>query len=128
MRAPFMAAIFPSRKVWLRHVGRIEGGMEALRGKTVFALHPHQDQFNIPASAIVELPETLPPQRAVLAATMETALNALWDAGARPHPTDRTRHRGRRRGRISGRLYSCGHFQGADVTLVDINPGRGGIS
>ena len=30
------------------------------------------------------LPETVPPQRAVLAANMETALNAVWDAAAGP--------------------------------------------
>jgi hypothetical protein len=122
MRAPFMAGHFPFPvKYGYATVGRIEGGMEAMRGKTVFALHPHQDQFNIPASAIVELPETLPPQRAVLAANMETALNALWDAA--PGPSDRIAVVG---AGVVGSLvaYLCGHLPGADVTLVDINPGR----
>ena len=50
--------------------GRIEGGPEALRDRTVFTLHPHQTIFNVSASAIVELPEAMPPQRAVLAANM----------------------------------------------------------
>jgi NADPH:quinone reductase-like Zn-dependent oxidoreductase len=122
MRAPFMAGDFPFPvKYGYAAVGRIEGGAEALRGRTVFALHPHQDLFNIPASAIVELPKNLPPQRAVLAANMETALNAVWDAA--PGPSDRIAIVG---AGVVGSLvaYLCGQLPGADVTLVDINPGR----
>src|SRR5262244_752059 len=75
MRAPFMAGAFPFPvKYGYATVGQVESG--ALRGKTIFALHPHQNLFNIPASAAVEVPHTVPPQRAVLAANMETALNA----------------------------------------------------
>jgi NADPH:quinone reductase-like Zn-dependent oxidoreductase len=122
MRAPFMAGDFPFPvKYGYAMVGRVEGGGERLRGKTIFALHPHQSLFNIPAGAIVELPETLPPQRAVLAANMETALNAVWDAA--PGPSDRIAVVG---AGVVGSLvaYLCGHLPGADVTLVDINPGR----
>jgi threonine dehydrogenase-like Zn-dependent dehydrogenase len=53
-----------------------------LRGRTVFALHPHQERFVVPATAVVPLPGNVPPRRAILAANMETALNALWDSGA----------------------------------------------
>jgi len=122
MRAPFMAGDFPFPvKYGYAIVGRVEGGAERLRGKTVFALHPHQSLFNILAGAIVELPETLPPQRAVLAANMETALNAVWDAA--PGPSDRIAVVG---AGVVGSLvaYLCGHLPGAAVTLVDINPGR----
>lgn len=122
MRAPFMSGHFPFPvKYGYATVGRVDGGAEALRGRTVFALHPHQSLFNIPASAIVEVPETLPPQRAVLAANMETALNAVWDAA--PGPSDRIAIVG---AGVVGSLvaYLCGHLPGADVTLVDINPGR----
>ena len=81
MRAPFMAGDFPFPvKYGYATVGRIEGGTESLRGRTIFTLHPHQNFFNIPANAAVVLPENLPPQRAVLAANMETALNLIWDA------------------------------------------------
>jgi threonine dehydrogenase-like Zn-dependent dehydrogenase len=102
-------------------VGRIEGGTEALLGRTVFTLHPHQDVFNIPASAAVVLPENLPPQRAVLAANMETALNAVWDAA--PGPADRIAIVG---AGVVGSLvaYLCGRIPGTKVTLVDINPAR----
>ncbi len=48
--------------------------------RLVFALHPHQTVFNLPAEAVAPLPDGLPPARAVLAANMETALNAVWDA------------------------------------------------
>ena len=92
-----------------------------MRGRTVFTLHPHQNLFNIPASAAVVLPDNLPPQRAVLAANMETALNAVWDAA--PGPADRIAVVG---AGVVGSLvaYLCGRLPGAEVTLVDINPAR----
>jgi NADPH:quinone reductase-like Zn-dependent oxidoreductase len=122
MRAPFMAGSFPFPvKYGYATVGRIEGGAEALLGHTVFTLHPHQDFFNIPASAAAVLPENLPPHRAVLAANMETALNAVWDAA--PGPADRIAIVG---AGVVGSLvaYLCGRIPGAEVTLVDINPAR----
>jgi NADPH:quinone reductase-like Zn-dependent oxidoreductase len=122
MRAPFMGGHFPFPvKYGYATVGRIEGGTEGLRGRTVFTLHPHQDLFNIPASAAILLPENLPPQRAVLAANMETALNAVWDAA--PGPADRIAVVG---AGVVGSLvaYLCGRLPGAEVTLVDINPAR----
>jgi NADPH:quinone reductase-like Zn-dependent oxidoreductase len=122
MRAPFMAGNFPFPvKYGYATVGRIEGGAEALRGRTVFTLHPHQNFFNIPANAAMVLPDNLPPQRAVLAANMETALNAVWDAA--PGPADRIAIVG---AGVVGSLvaYLCGRLPGAEVTLVDINPAR----
>jgi threonine dehydrogenase-like Zn-dependent dehydrogenase len=67
------------------------------------------------------LPDNLPPHRAVLAANMETALNALWDAA--PGPGDRIAIVG---AGVVGSLvaYLCGRLPGAEVTLVDINPAR----
>ena len=122
MRAPFMAGHFPFPvKYGYATVGRIEGGTEALRGRTVFTLHPHQNFFNIPASAAVILPDDLPPRRAVLAANMETALNAIWDAA--PGPADRIAVVG---AGVVGALvaYLCGRLPGAEVTLIDVNPAR----
>jgi len=122
MRAPFMAGDFPFPvKYGYAAVGRVEGGPESLRGKSVFALHPHQTGFNVPEGAVVVLPATLPAQRAVLAANMETALNAVWDA--MPGPSDRIAIVG---AGVVGSLvaYLCGHLPGAEVTLVDINPSR----
>jgi threonine dehydrogenase-like Zn-dependent dehydrogenase len=102
-------------------VGRIEDGPDGQRGRTVFVLHPHQCLFNIPESAIVTLPETVLPQRAVLAANMETALNAVWDAAA--GPADRIAIVGA--GTVGALVgFLCGRLAGAEVTLVDINESR----
>jgi threonine dehydrogenase-like Zn-dependent dehydrogenase len=49
-------------------------------GRSVFCLYPHQSLYTVPAEAVHVLPEGLPEPRAILAANMETALNALWDA------------------------------------------------
>jgi threonine dehydrogenase-like Zn-dependent dehydrogenase len=49
----------------------------------VFCLHPHQDRYVVPADAVVPLPDAVPDARGVLAANMETAVNALWDAAPR---------------------------------------------
>jgi threonine dehydrogenase-like Zn-dependent dehydrogenase len=46
----------------------------------VFCLYPHQSAYVVDAAALVPLPPGVPAARAVLAANMETALNALWDA------------------------------------------------
>jgi NADPH:quinone reductase-like Zn-dependent oxidoreductase len=122
MRAPFMAGDFPFPvKYGYATVGRVEGGAEALHGRTVFTLHPHQTLFNLPADAAVVLPENLPPQRAILAANMETALNAMWDAA--PGPADRIAVVG---AGVVGALvgYLCARLPGAEVTLVDVNPAR----
>jgi threonine dehydrogenase-like Zn-dependent dehydrogenase len=122
MRAPFMAGEFPFPvKYGYATVGQIEDGPEALLGRPVFTLHPHQDLFNVPASAAIPLPEDLPPRRAVLAANMETALNAVWDAA--PGPADRIAVVG---AGVVGSLvaYLCGRLPGAEVTLIDINPAR----
>ena len=122
MRAPFMAGTFPFPvKYGYATVGRIEKGPEALLGRAVFTLHPHQDLFNVPARAAIALPEDVPPRRAVLAANMETALNAVWDAA--PGPADRIAVVG---AGVVGSLvaYLCGRLPGAEVTLIDINPAR----
>ena len=122
MRAPFMAGDFPFPvKYGYAAVGQIENGGDALRGKNVFALHPHQTAFNIAADAVAVLPGDVPPLRAVLAANMETALNGVWDAA--PGPADRIAIVG---AGVVGSLvaYLCGRIPGTDVTLVDINASR----
>lgn len=122
MRAPFMGGGFPFPvKYGYATVGRIENGPEEQLGRIVFALHPHQHLFNIPESAIVALPETVLPQRAVLAANMETALNAVWDSAA--GPADRIAIVGA--GTVGALVaFLCGGLAGAEVMLVDINERR----
>jgi len=122
MRARFMAGQFPFPvKYGYAAVGFVEAGPPELAGRTVFALYPHQTRFDVPADAVHVLPDDLPPERAALAANMETALNAIWDAGV--GPADRIAVVGA--GVVGGLVaYLCGQLPGAEVTLVDINPQR----
>ena len=78
MRAPFQAGAFPFPvKYGYCAVGRVEAGPAEWLGATVFCLHPHQERFIVPLSALRRAPQATPPRRAALAANMETALNAL---------------------------------------------------
>ena len=101
--------------------GEVEAGPAALVGRTVFALHPHQTMFDLPAEAVVPVPDDVPPPRAVLAANMETALNAIWDAA--PGPSGRIAVVG---AGVVGALvaFLCARIDGTEVTLVDIDPSR----
>jgi NADPH:quinone reductase-like Zn-dependent oxidoreductase len=126
MRAPFMGGSFPFPvKYGYATVGRVEAGPAEMLGRIVFVLHPHQSLFNVPSSAAVTLPDGVPPARTVLAANMETALNAVWDAA--PGPADRIAIVG---AGVVGSLVAwlCGHLRGAKVTLVDINPARAEVA
>jgi threonine dehydrogenase-like Zn-dependent dehydrogenase len=81
MRCPHMEGDFPFPvKYGYCAVGEVVSS-SPLKGKAVFALHPHQDVFNVKREALTLLPDTLPPKRAILLANMETALNAVWDGG-----------------------------------------------
>lgn len=106
-------------------VGLVEDGPADLVGRPVFALHPHQTGFVADAALLRPLPEGLPPRRAVLAANMETALNALWDSGA--GPGDRIAIVG---AGLVGMLtaFLAARLPGADVTLVDVEPSRAGVA
>jgi NADPH:quinone reductase-like Zn-dependent oxidoreductase len=126
MRAPFMAGTFPFPvKYGYAAVGRVEAGPAALRDRLVFALHPHQSLFTLPADALAPVPDGIPAERAVLAANMETALNALWDGA--PGPGDCIAVIG---GGIVGLLaaYLCARIPGAAVTLVDVAPARAALA
>jgi threonine dehydrogenase-like Zn-dependent dehydrogenase len=122
MRAPFQEGEFPGPvKYGYSSVGEVVEGPPELRGRTVFCLFPHQDVYCVPAAAVTPLPEGLPPGRAVLAANMETALNAVWDA--RPGPGDRVVVVG---AGVVGLLtaWLCGRLPGAEVVVHDVDPGR----
>src|SRR5712692_3365848 len=122
MRAPFMGGTFPFPvKYGYATVGRVEAGTAELRQRIVFSLHPHQSLFTLSAQAVLPVPEDVPPPRAVLAANMETALNAVWDGA--PGPADRIAVVG---GGLVGLLvaYLCARLPGAEVTVVDIAAAR----
>ena len=85
MRAPLQAGAFPYPvKYGYSATGIVTAGPDALIGKTVFCLHPHQDHFQVPEAMLAVVPDGIPAKRATLAANMETALNAHWDAGTLP--------------------------------------------
>jgi threonine dehydrogenase-like Zn-dependent dehydrogenase len=84
MRAPFQAGELPGPvKYGYLSVGVVEAGPSALLGRRVFCLHPHQDRYVVPAASVIAVPDDVPTERAVLAGTVETAVNALWDAAPR---------------------------------------------
>jgi threonine dehydrogenase-like Zn-dependent dehydrogenase len=79
MRAPFQEGDFPAPvKYGYLNVGVVERG--PLSGRTVFCLYPHQTRYVVPAAAVTPVPDGLPAARAILAGTVETAVNAVWDA------------------------------------------------
>ena len=85
MRAPHQVGEFPFPvRYGYASVGRLVVGPPALLDRDVFCLYPHQSRFRVPLEAVVVIPHGVPAGRAVLAANMETALNAVWDA--RPSP------------------------------------------
>ena len=126
MRAPLQAGAFPFPvKYGYCAAGIVKAGPAELTGRTVFVLHPHQDYFIAPVHMAVPVPDGVTPKRATLAANVETALNALWDAGA--GPADRIVVVG---AGIVGLLvaYLAARLPGADVTLVDVLPERAQIA
>lgn len=84
MRAPFQEGDFPFPvKYGYINVGTVEAGPAELLGRDVFCLHPHQSRYVVPAASVTVLPDGVPLARAALTANLETAINALWDAGPR---------------------------------------------
>ncbi len=126
MRAPFQEGDFPGPvKYGYLSVGAVEVGPAELRGRTVFCLYPHQTAYVVPAAAVTVVPEGVPPARAVLAGTVETGINALWDAA--PLIGDRVTVVGAGMvGCCVARLLS--RFPAIEVTLVDVDPGRAGVA
>jgi 2-desacetyl-2-hydroxyethyl bacteriochlorophyllide A dehydrogenase len=126
MRAPFQEGEFPGPvKYGYLNVGVVEEGPDALRGRAVFCLYPHQTRYVVPAAAVTPLPDGLPPGRAVLAGTVETAVNALWDAA--PLVGDRIAVVG---GGMVGASVAAllARFPGVRVELVDVDPARAAVA
>ncbi|MFJ5533491.1 zinc-binding alcohol dehydrogenase [Streptomyces sp. NPDC093261] len=122
MRAPFQEGDFPAPvKYGYLSVGQVEHGPADLAGRTVFCLYPHQSRYVVPASAVTVVPDAVPAHRAVLAGTVETAVNAVWDAG--PLVGDRIAV-------VGGGMVGCSvaallaRHPGVRVQLVDADPAR----
>ncbi|MFG2574912.1 zinc-binding alcohol dehydrogenase [Streptomyces sp. NPDC048481] len=122
MRAPYQEGDFPAPvKYGYLNVGVVERGPAELLGRTVFCLYPHQTRYVVPADAVTVVPDSVPARRAVLAGTVETAVNALWDAA--PLVGDRIAV-------VGGGMVGCSvaallaRFPGVRVQLVDADPAR----
>jgi 2-desacetyl-2-hydroxyethyl bacteriochlorophyllide A dehydrogenase len=126
MRAPFQSGDFPAPvKYGYASVGRIEQGPGDLQDRHVFVLHPHQTRYVVPRESVHVLPSSVPPQRAVLAANLETAINGLWDA--RPHVGDRVSVIGA--GTVGCLVaWLARQIAGCQVELVDINSRRATVA
>ena len=126
MAAPFQEGGFGFPvKYGYSSVGVVEAGPAGLQGREVFCLFPHQDRYVVPAAAVVPLPAGVPPARAVLAANLETALNAVWDAA--PAPGQRIHVIGA--GVVGAAMaWLCGRLPGAEVTLADVTPSRADLA
>ena len=91
----------------------------------MFCLYPHQTAYVVPAGAVTIVPEGVPPARAVLAGTVETAVNVLWDAA--PLVGDRVAVVG------AGMVGCCvarllRRFPAVEVTLIDVDPSRATVA
>src|SRR3954465_9376327 len=126
MRAPFQEGDFPAPvKYGYLSVGAVEDGPPDLLGRTVFCLYPHQTAYVVPADAVTVVPDDVPPARAVLAGTVETAVNAVWDAP--PLVGDRVAVVGAGMvGCCLARLLS--RFPALEVTLIDVVPSRAEVA
>ncbi|MCC7272761.1 MAG: zinc-binding alcohol dehydrogenase [Alphaproteobacteria bacterium] len=119
MRCPHQEGAFPFPvKYGYAAVGRVEDGPAELRGRIVFCLHPHQERFVAAAAAVTPVPAAVPARRAVLAANVETAVNALWDSPVLP---------GQRVAVVGAGVVGAavallaGRIPGTAVTLVDLD-------
>jgi len=126
MRAPFQVGSLPGPvKHGYANVGQVAHGPAGWKDQWVFCLYPHQTDYVMDTQAVVRLPVDVPPERAVLAANLETAINAVWDSGA--SVGDRITVIG---AGVLGALVArlCATLSGADVELVDIDPAKAALA
>jgi threonine dehydrogenase-like Zn-dependent dehydrogenase len=126
MRAPHQTGEFGfPLKYGYSSVGRVAAGPDGWIGRRVFCLYPHQDRYVVPRRAVIPVPAAVSDERAVLAANVETVVNALWDAA--PRLGDRVAVIG---AGVIGALAAAlaARIPGAEVQLVDVNPDKAAIA
>jgi threonine dehydrogenase-like Zn-dependent dehydrogenase len=126
MRAPHQAGEFTfPLKYGYSSVGIVATGPADWLGRRVFCLHPHQDRYVVPRRAVISVPAAVSDGRAVLAANMETVVNALWDAA--PRVGDRVAVVG---AGVIGALAAAlaSRIPGSVVQLVDVNPDKAEVA
>ena len=126
MRAPFQEGHLPGPvKYGYLNVGVVEQGPPPLLGRHVFCLYPHQTAYVVPVDALHVVPDDVPLPRAVLAGTVETAVNACWDAA--PLLGDQVAVVG------AGMVGCCvarllAGIPGVEVTMVDVDVSRAAVA
>ncbi|MEM9043318.1 MAG: zinc-binding alcohol dehydrogenase [Pseudomonadota bacterium] len=122
MRAPFQQGDFPFPVAYgYAAVSLVEEGPDDLVGRQIFSLSPHQEQACLPVDAVLPLPADVPASRAILAANMETAVNAIWDASPKPGSRVAIVGAGLLGCLIAGLLSARGDLS---VSVVDVLPQR----
>ncbi len=106
-------------------VGHVEQGAPEYLGRRVFALHPHQSRFTIPAHFCALVPDGVSDARACLGANMETALNVMWDAAPRLGERALVIGAG-----VVGLLcaWLLARIPGVSVTVVDRDPAKAALA
>ena len=126
MRAPFMGGNFPFPvKYGYSTVGSVEAGPADLEGRIVFALHPHQDLFNVPSSASSACRTVCHPAALCLRRIWKR-LSTRFGTARQGQPTVSLLL-------VPARLARWWHsfvggIAGAEVTLVEINPARAEVA
>ncbi|MEM7654094.1 MAG: zinc-binding alcohol dehydrogenase [Pseudomonadota bacterium] len=126
MRCPFQEGALPGPvKYGYANVGKVVAGPQSWLGARVFSLFPHQSLFDLPGESVHLVPDSVPAKRAVLAANLETAINALWDAP--PLVGHRVTLVGL--GIVGGLIASLLRaIPGVDLEVIDPNPLRADLS
>nr|BFE71790.1 zinc-binding alcohol dehydrogenase [Actinoplanes digitatis] len=127
MRAPFQEGDFPAPvKYGYLSVGLVEQGPPELLGRTVFALYPHQTRYVV----LGRRGDRDPGHRSRSTGpswlgTVETAVNALWDAA--PLVGDRIAVVGA--GMVGASVAAVlARFPAAKVQLVDADPAKAAVA
>ena len=127
MRAPFQEGDFPGPvKYGYLNVGVVEQGPADLLGPHGLLPPPAPERLRrARRRRSCAVPDDVPPERAVLAGTVETAVNALWDAA--PLVGDRVAVVGGGMvGLCVARLLTG--IPGVEVTVVDVDPGDAAVA
>ena len=126
MRAPFQEGDFPGPvKYGYLNVGVVEHGPPSCTDVPSSAFTRTRPPMSFRPARWSSSPKAVPADRAVLAGTVETAVNALWDAA--PLVGDRVTV-------VGGGMVGCcvarllARIPGARVTLVDVDPGRADVA
>jgi len=80
MRCPYQMGDFGSDvKYGYINVGKVIKGSSKYNNKYVYTLFPHQTVYVLSEADLILIPKSIPLQRCLLTANMETAINGMWD-------------------------------------------------